>query len=115
MVYLDGQQQFTLNTERRGVVIQVAAPEPPTRNHARTHRERSMETIHLVQPFDHVRGGLMPRLALQFKSGEEAARRAGLLADKHSGIVAYSMDVDEEGGDYGAPRVLFEAGEVPEL
>jgi hypothetical protein len=57
----------------------------------------------------------MPRLVLQFKSGDEAARRAALLADKHAGVIAYSMDVDEEGGDYGAPRVLFRVGDVPEL
>jgi hypothetical protein len=52
---------------------------------------------------------------LQFKTADEAARRAGLLADKHAGIVAYSMDVDEESGDYGTPRVLFQSGDVPEL
>jgi hypothetical protein len=74
-----------------------------------------METIHLVQPFDRTRGGLMPRLVLQYKSADEAARRAGLLAEQHAGVIAYSMDVDEDGGDYSAPRVLFEAGEVPEL
>ena len=74
-----------------------------------------METIHVVQPFDRVKKGLMPRQVLQFKTGDEAARRAGLLADKHAGIVAYSMDVDEDGGDYSVPRILFQAGDVPEL
>jgi len=74
-----------------------------------------METIHIVQPFDRVKRGLMPRQVLQFKTGDEAARRAELLADKHAGVIAYSMAVDEEGGDYGAPRVLFRTGEVPDL
>ncbi len=74
-----------------------------------------METIHIVQPFDRENGGLIPGKVLQFKTAEEAARRASRLADKHAGIVAYSMDVDEEGGDYGTPRVLFQAGDVPEL
>lgn len=74
-----------------------------------------METIHVVQPFDRGQKGLVAGQVLQFKSADEAARRAGLLASKHVGIVAYSMDVDEEGGDYGTPRVLFEAGEIPEL
>ena len=36
-------------------------------------------------------------------------------ADKHAGIVDYSMDVDEDSGDYGTSRVLFEPGEVPGL
>ncbi|HEV2540234.1 MAG TPA: hypothetical protein VGU03_11055 [Frateuria sp.] len=73
------------------------------------------ETIHIVQPFDRIKRGLMPRQALQYKTGQEASRRAELLASAHAGVVAYSMDVDEEGGDYGQPRVLFTAGEVPEL
>lgn len=74
-----------------------------------------METIHVVQPFDRGAKGLIPGQVLQFKTAAEAARRAERLADKHAGIVAYSMDVDEEGGDYGTPRVLFESGDVPEL
>ncbi|MEO8777747.1 MAG: hypothetical protein ABI389_03665 [Rhodanobacter sp.] len=74
-----------------------------------------METIHVVQPFDQVDRRLVPGQVLQFKTADEAARRAERLADKHAGIVAYSMDVDEDGGDYGTPRVLFQAGDVPEL
>lgn len=74
-----------------------------------------METVHVVQPFDRVKQGMKPGQVLQFKTADEAKRRAGLMADKHAGIVAYSMDVDEDSGDYGTPRVLFQAGEVPEL
>ena len=74
-----------------------------------------METIHVVQPFDQGKRGLVPGQVLQFKTADEATRRAGKLADKHAGIVAYSMDVDEESGDYGTPRVLFQSGDVPEL
>ena len=74
-----------------------------------------METVHVVQPFDRVKNGLKPGQVLQFKTADEAARRAALMAGKHAGIVAYSMDVDEESGDYGTPRVLFQAGDVPEL
>jgi hypothetical protein len=74
-----------------------------------------METIHVVQPFDRVKNGLKPGQVLQFKTADEAAGRAGLLAGKHAGVVAYSMDVDEESGEYGTPRVLFESGDVPEL
>ena len=74
-----------------------------------------METIHIVQPFDRVRNGLKPGQVAQFKTADEAARRAALMAGKHAGVVAYSMDVDEESGDYGTPRVLFESGDVPEL
>ena len=74
-----------------------------------------METVHVVQPFDQVNNSLKPGQVLQFKTADEAARRAGRLADNHAGVIAYSMDVDEESGDYGTPRVLFESGDVPEL
>lgn len=74
-----------------------------------------METIHVVQPFDRGKNGLKPGQALQFKTADEAARRAGLLAGKHAGLIAYSMDIDEDSGDYGTPRVLFQLGEVPEF
>ena len=74
-----------------------------------------METIHVVQPFDQGKRGLVAGQVLQFKTADEAARRAAKLAEKHAGIVAYSMDVDEDSGDYGTPRVLFQSGDVPEL
>ena len=74
-----------------------------------------METIHVVQPFDQGKQGLVPGQVSQYKHADEAARRAERLADKHAGIIAYSMDVDEESGEYGKPRVLFKSGDVPEL
>lgn len=73
------------------------------------------ETIHVVQPFDRQKGGLIPRMAAQRATGQEAAALAQRLAGQHAGVVAYSMEVDEEAGDYSDPRVLFTAGEVPEL
>lgn len=74
-----------------------------------------METIHIVQPFERTRGGLMPRMAMQFSTAERAATRADAIAADYAGVVAYSMEVDEVGGDYSDPVVHFSAGEVPEL
>ncbi len=74
-----------------------------------------METIHVVQPFDLGNKGLAPGQVSQYKSADEAARRAERMADKHAGIIAYSMDVDEESGEYSKPRVLFKSGDVPDL
>ncbi len=74
-----------------------------------------METIHVVQPFDHGKKGLVAGAVLQFKTADEATRKAGRLADKHAGILAYSMDVDEDTGDYSTPIILFKSGEVPDL
>ena len=74
-----------------------------------------METIHVVQPFDQGAKGLVAGAVLQFSTAEEAARRAARLADKHAGIIAYSMEVDEDTGDYSTPNVLFKSGDVPDL
>ena len=41
--------------------------------------------------------------------------RAETIAPQYAGVVAYSMDLDEVGGESSTPRVLFCAGEVPEL
>jgi hypothetical protein len=51
----------------------------------------------------------------QYKTAQEAERRAGRMVESVAGVMAYSMEIDEESGEYGAPRVLFTAGEVPEL
>jgi len=75
-----------------------------------------METIHLVQAFSHSkRGVLVADKPQQYKTAQEAARRAERMVDSVAGVLAYSMEVDEESGDYGSPKVLFSAGEVPEL
>lgn len=74
-----------------------------------------METIRIIEPFLRVRSGLMPSRAVQVSSSALAAQRAEKIAHEYAGIVAYSMDVDEEGGDYGQPVVHFKAGDVPEL
>lgn len=75
-----------------------------------------METIHIVQPFvKPPRQGFLPKLPLQFKSAEEAARRAALIAPSYAGVIAYSMEVDEEAGEYSEPVILLQAGEVPDL
>ncbi|MEA3534287.1 hypothetical protein [Rhizobium sp. CC-YZS058] len=59
----------------------------------------------LLQAFD-------PR---QMDSEEKAKREARLLAEKHSGVVAWSRDADPDIGEYGPPIVLFQSGDIPEL
>ncbi|WP_266159269.1 hypothetical protein [Dyella silvatica] len=74
-----------------------------------------METIHVVQPFDRSSKGLVPGKVQQMKTPEEAARKAERMASQYAGVTAYSMDIDEAAGFYSEPRILFTAGEVPEL
>lgn len=57
----------------------------------------------------------MPAAAQQFSSPDAAATRAEIIAPQYAGIVAYSMDVDEAGRKYSTPRMLFRAGEVPDI
>lgn len=74
------------------------------------------ETIHIVQPFTRAKGqGHVPKLALQFKTAGEAASRAESIASSYAGVIAYSMDIDEDAGEYSDPRVLATYGDVPEL
>jgi len=74
-----------------------------------------VETIHIVQPFARARASLVPAAAQQFSSPDAAATRAEVIAPQYAGVVAYSMDVDEAGGEYGTPRILFRKGDVPDL
>lgn len=74
------------------------------------------ETIHIVQPFARpARQGFMPKLPQQFATAEEAAQRAEVIASSYAGVIAYSMDVDEDAGEYSDPRVLARYGELPEF
>jgi hypothetical protein len=41
-----------------------------------------------LRSFDRVKNGLKPGQVLQFKTADEAARRAALLAGKHAGVAA---------------------------
>ncbi|OLP56843.1 hypothetical protein BJF92_12285 [Rhizobium rhizosphaerae] len=59
----------------------------------------------LLQAFD-------PR---QVDTEERAKREARAIADKHTGVVAWSREADPTLGEYGPPIVLFQSGEVPEL
>jgi len=75
-----------------------------------------METVHIVQPFTRAESqGLLPKLALQFTDPDEASARAAAIACQYAGVIAYSMDVDEDDGAYSEPRVLLQIGDVPEL
>lgn len=48
------------------------------------------------------------------QSEDRAVRTARALADKHSGVIAWSMEANVDLGEYGPPTVLFQAGDVPD-
>jgi hypothetical protein len=44
-----------------------------------------------------------------------ALRRAKDLATKHAGVLAWSRTADPVLGEYGEPREIFRAGDVPDM
>jgi hypothetical protein len=52
---------------------------------------------------------------LEQQSEERAVRLAKGLAGKHAGVIAWSRDADPSIGEYGAPKTLFTAGDVPDM
>ena len=52
----------------------------------------------------------------EFKTPEEAVRRAERMAEKapNVGAMAYSIDADHEFEDYSEPKVLARFGRTPE-
>lgn len=44
-----------------------------------------------------------------------ATATARLLSLSHVGVIAWKREVNVAVGEYGAPEVLYEAGEVPDL
>ncbi len=49
------------------------------------------------------------------QSEERAVRTARMLAEKHAGVIAWSREADIDLGEYGPPKVLFQAGDVPDM
>ena len=72
------------------------------------------ETIHLVQAFVAGRGkGLKSEQPIKCASAAEAVRRAERLSSVREGVVALTMTVDAELGDYDEhPTILFKAGRL---
>jgi hypothetical protein len=69
-----------------------------------------------VQPFTRAaRRGLLPKLPQQFNDPDEATTKAAAIAGRYAGVVAYTMDVDEDRGEYSDPRNLLKIGDVPDF
>ncbi|MBD8555452.1 hypothetical protein IFT84_13150 [Rhizobium sp. CFBP 8762] len=53
--------------------------------------------------------------AKQMDTEAHAIREAKVIADQHSGVIAWSREANPAVGEYGASVILFEHGNVPEL
>lgn len=49
------------------------------------------------------------------QSEERAVRLAKQLAPQHVGVIAWSREANPDLGEYGEPKVLFQAGDVPDM
>jgi hypothetical protein len=75
-----------------------------------------MEPLHLivVVVFDKDdAGSLFPVGELQQFENEERAVRAGKdLVSRHDGVIAWSRQAHPDIGEYGPPKILYQAGEA---
>ncbi|ODT74498.1 MAG: hypothetical protein ABS76_36875 [Pelagibacterium sp. SCN 64-44] len=61
-------------------------------------------------------GELRPAFeAQQMPSEHSAIQRAKLMSRAYAGVIAWKRPADPDQGEYGAPEVLFQAGDVPEM
>ncbi|WP_438752089.1 hypothetical protein [Pararhizobium sp. O133] len=69
----------------------------------------------IVLPFKKVRGGIAPGEMRQASSAASAEKIATAMAPRHSGVAAYSVQVDTESGDMTSPRILIQFGEIADI
>lgn len=74
------------------------------------------QTRYYVQVFDHDKRGkkLVQSSIRDFKTATEAERKGAYEAERHVGVLVYSLDVDADANDWGDPVMLARYGEVPE-
>ena len=51
----------------------------------------------------------------EMPSEDRAIRAAKGIAMDHAGVIAWSRSARPDTGDFGEPKVLFQAGEVPAM
>jgi len=78
---------------------------------------RKITKLIIVLAFDRGEDGeLTPAFEPAVQQTEERAiRLAKNLAEKHSGVIAWSRDAKPDIGEYGPPTTLFVSGDVPDM
>ena len=70
-------------------------------------------TKHVVQTFRMEGQALAANPEQTFKSPESAVAAAERLAERATGVVAFSMEMDSSVDFFGEPKILFRAGRLP--
>ena len=76
-------------------------------------QKAASETLHLVQTFRKEGRALKADPQQRFRTPEGAVATAKRLSERKAGVVAYSIEVDNEADFASEPVVLFRAGQVP--
>ena len=73
--------------------------------------------LHVLMAFDRDDdGNLLPAFeAMQMPSEHSAVLRAKMIAREHAGVIAWTRPANPDLGIYGDAKVLYQAGEVPEM
>lgn len=69
----------------------------------------------IILEFKKVRGGIAPGEMRQASNAVSAERIATAMAQRHVGVAAYSVMVDEESGDMTEPKVICQFGEIADI
>lgn len=79
--------------------------------------ERKQPKLIVVVAFDRDENGDLQTVfgPAEQQSEERAIRTAKWLATKHAGVIAWSREANPKLGEYGAPKMLFQAGDVSEM
>ncbi len=79
--------------------------------------ERKMPKLIVAAAFDRGEDGeLFPIYGpAEQQTEERAVRVAKSLATKHAGVIAWSREANPAFGEYGPPKTLFQAGDVPDM
>ena len=61
-------------------------------------------------------GELRPAFeAREMRDEDQAKRQARVIKDQHTGVIAWSRDVQPDMGEFGPPDILAVYGDVPEM
>ncbi|MBP1852150.1 hypothetical protein [Rhizobium halophytocola] len=69
----------------------------------------------IVIPYKKSRGGMTPGEIRQASNAGSAEKIATAMSERHPGVAAYSVMVDNETGDMTSPTLIVSFGEIPSL
>lgn len=72
------------------------------------------KTTFYVQTFEKKGNRLIQAALREFKSADDAKQKGAYAAERHVGVLVYSIDADKDANDWDDPVMIANYGEVPE-